>query len=103
MLKAVAYGWKQEALAENAQKISALGKELFERLCVVADAWGDVGKHIDNSVKAYNRSVTSLESRLFVTARKFRELGVGNEGKELKELNPIESLPREAKVISIKD
>jgi DNA recombination protein RmuC len=56
-----------------------------------------------NSVKAYNRSVTSLESRLFVTARKFKELGVGNEDKELKELNPIESLPREAKVISIKE
>lgn len=103
VLKAVAYGWKQEALAENAQKISALGKELFERLCVVADAWGDVGRHIDNSVKAYNKSVNSLESRLFVTARKFRELGVGNEGKELKELNQIESLPREAKVISIKE
>jgi hypothetical protein len=52
---------------------------------------------------AYNRSVTSLESRLFVTARKFKELGVGNEDRELKELNPVESLPREAKVVSIKD
>lgn len=108
VLKAVAYGWKQEALAENAHRISALGKELFERLCVVADAWGDVGRHIENSVKAYNKSVSSLESRLFVTARKFKELGVGSEDKELKELNPIESLPREtkpleAKVISIKD
>lgn len=62
-----------------------------------------LGAPSSHSVKAYNKSVNSLESRLFVTARKFRELGVGNEGKELKELNQIESLPREAKVISIKD
>lgn len=59
-----------------------------------------LGAPSSHSVKAYNKSVNSLESRLFVTARKFRELGVGNEGKEL---NQIESLPREAKVISIKD
>jgi len=95
LLRAVAYGWKHEALTENAQQISALGKELYERLCVLADHWGDIGKHLGNAVGAYNKSVVSLESRVLVSARKFRDLKATPEDKELRDLAPVENTPRE--------
>ncbi|MFA7280306.1 MAG: DNA recombination protein RmuC [Sterolibacterium sp.] len=94
LLRAVAYGWKQEALTENAQQISALGKELFERICVLADHWSDMGKHLGNAVGAYNKSVVSLESRVLVSARKFRDLKATPEGKELRDLVPVEGIAR---------
>ncbi|MBI5920811.1 MAG: DNA recombination protein RmuC [Betaproteobacteria bacterium] len=94
LLRAVAYGWKQEALTENAQQISALGKELFERICVLADHWSDMGKHLGNAVGAYNKSVVSLESRVLVSARKFRDLKATTEAKELRDLTPVDSTPR---------
>ncbi|MCK9283760.1 MAG: DNA recombination protein RmuC [Rhodocyclaceae bacterium] len=94
LLRAVAYGWKQEALADNAKQISALGKDLYDRLAVLADHWGDVGKHLGNAVGAYNKAVASLESRVLVSARKFRELQVGSEGKEIRDLAQVESVPR---------
>ena len=95
LLRAVAYGWKQEALNDNAQKISALGRELYERMAVLAEHWGSVGKHLGEAVSAYNRAVGTLETRVLVSARKFKELQAAPEGKEIKDLGPVESAPRE--------
>lgn len=103
LLRAVAYGWTQEALARNAQEISALGKDLYERLGVVADHWGDLGKHLGNAVGAYNKAVASLETRVLVTARKFRDLKAAPEDGEIRELGQMESIPRALQAPELKD
>ena len=94
LLRAAAYGWQQEALAENAQKISQLGKELHERIATLADHWAGVGKNLGEAVAAYNKATGSLESRVLVTARRFRELKTVTGDKEIRELAPVETAPR---------
>jgi DNA recombination protein RmuC len=94
LLRAVAYGWKQEALTENAQQISALGKELYERLATLADHWAGVGKNLGEAVGAYNRAVGSLETRVLATARKFRDLRAAPEDKEIRDLAPVDVAAR---------
>ena len=94
LLRAVAYGWKQEALAENAQKISDLGHELYERLATMADHWAGVGKNLGEAVGAYNKAVGSLETRVLITARKFRDLQAAPEGKEIRDLTPVDTAAR---------
>lgn len=94
LLRAVAYGWKQEALAENAQKISDLGKELYERLATLADHWAGVGKNLGEAVGAYNKAVGSLETRVLSTARKFRDLQAAPEGKDIRDLTPVDTAAR---------
>lgn len=74
LLKAVAYGWQQEAITREAKQISALGKELYERISVVIGHFSKLGKSLEQSVGHYNRAVSSVESRLLVTARKFEAL-----------------------------
>lgn len=94
LLRAVAYGWKQEALTENAQQISALGKELYERIATLADHWSGVGRNLNEAVAAYNKAVGSLETRVLVSARKFRDLRAAPEDKEIRDLAPVDSAPR---------
>jgi DNA recombination protein RmuC len=93
LLKAVAYGWNQEKIAENAQKISQLGKELYERLRIFATHLGAVGKDLDRAVDSYNKAVGSLESRVLVSARRFPELGAAGV-LEMPEPSQIETTSR---------
>jgi DNA recombination protein RmuC len=93
LLKAVAYGWNQEKLARNAQQISALGKELHDRLRLLAGHITSVGTGLDRAVEAYNKAVGSLESRVLVSARKFSELGA-SVAEDIPELAPIETTAR---------
>ncbi len=93
LLKAVAYGWNQEKLARNAREISALGKELYERLRTLGTHFERVGKGLDNAVEAYNKAVGSLESRVMVSARKFAELGAPVVD-QIGELAPVETTTR---------
>ncbi len=94
LLRAVAYGWRQEKLAENAKEISDLGKELYKRLANMGDHLAKVGKSLAGATDAYNRAVASLETRVLVTARKFKDLGTTGVDDEIEELAPVEVTPR---------
>ena len=74
LLKAIAFGWQQEAIAREAKEIAALGKELYERIGVVTGYFAKLGKSLDQTVSHYNKAISSVESRLLVTARKFEAL-----------------------------
>ena len=93
LLRAVAYGWRQEALTENALKISQLGKTLYERLVKLAAYFAELGRQLDKSVHSYNEAVGSLESRVLVTARRFKELGISSKD-DIPELAPLEKNAR---------
>lgn len=95
LLRAAAYGWQQEALAANAQQISQLGKELYERIATLADHWAGVGKNLGEAVAAYNKATGSLETRVLVSARRFRDLQAVTGDKEIRDLSPVEALPRQ--------
>jgi len=94
LLRAVAYGWRQEQIARNAEQISALGKELYERLAKMGEHWGKVGYNLRQAVDGYNRATSSLESRVMVTARRFRDYDAGLDTEKLAELETVELTPR---------
>lgn len=93
LLRAIAFGWRQEMLAENAQKISILGQEISDRIATIVEHFNDVGKSLRNAVESYNDATASFESRLLSSARKFKELGSGGK-KEIEDLETVDQLPR---------
>jgi DNA recombination protein RmuC len=95
LLRAVAYGWRQERLTEHAEEAGRLGKDLYERMAVLTEHVNDVGQALGKSVLAYNKAVGSLETRILPAARRFKELGVSSE-KEIPMLDPVELVSRKA-------
>ena len=94
LAKSVAYGWRQEQSAKNAQEIADLGRDLFRRMAVMVDHMGKVGEAIGRSVKSYNELIGSVESRVLPQARKFKELGAGDAGIDIASPPQIEAAPR---------
>jgi len=93
LLKAVAYGWRQLALADNAKEIRILAEDLYARLATYVSHMNKVGRQLASSVENYNKAVGSLERNVLPGARKFVELGV-HPKKEVEKLESIESVPR---------
>ncbi len=93
LLKAIAYGWRQEKIAESAQQISEIGKQLYDRLRTMAGYFEDVGASLDRAVDHYNKAAGSLETRVLVSARKMVELGVPVK-EAIPELKPVEKATR---------
>lgn len=90
LLKAASYGWRQEAIADNAREISELGQELHGRLAVMAEHFTRLGKGLATATDSYNSAIASFESRVLVSARKFKELGATSQEAEIIELRAVE-------------
>ncbi len=94
LLRAVAYGWRQQALAENAEHIRQVGEELYSRLGTFAEYLGKLGRSLDSSVSHFNKAVGSFDARILPSARKFTEMGI-HAKKELEEPTPLEKNVRQ--------
>ena len=97
LLKAVAYGWRQMSLAQNAETIRNLAEDLYRRLAIFTSHLSKVGRSLGNSVDAFNSAVGSLERQVLPGARKFTELGVRPD-REIETIEPIDRLTREPQV-----
>ncbi len=93
LLKAISYGWQQEHRAANADEVGRLGKELYDRLRTFLNYFGDIGRNLDRAIESYNKGVGSLEARVLVTARKFKERGAIT-GDEIEIQEPIDKTAR---------
>jgi DNA recombination protein RmuC len=93
LLKAISYGWQQEQRAANADEVGKLGKELYDRLRTFLTHFSDIGKNLDRALESYNKGVGSLEARVLVTARKFKERSAIS-GDEIESVEPIDKSAR---------
>lgn len=97
LLRAIAFGWRQESIAVNAREISELGAELYKRLADLGGHWVDLGRNLSRTVEAFNSAVGSLESRVLVSARRFQELGAAPSSQDIPVLEPMDKTPRPLK------
>lgn len=102
LLRAVAYGWRQEQLTAHAQEAGRLGKDLYERMAVLAEHLNDIGLSLGKSVVAYNKAVGSLESRVLPSARKFKELGISSD-RELSVVESVDAVPRVREALAVEE
>ncbi|MGH8691017.1 MAG: DNA recombination protein RmuC [Burkholderiales bacterium] len=99
LLRAIAYGWRQEAIAANAKEISELGAELYKRIADLGGHWIEMGRNLSRTVETFNSAVGSLESRVLVSARRFKELGAAPSSAGIDLVEPVEKTPRSLKVV----
>ena len=90
LLRAVSYGWREARMADGAREISTLGATLYERLASLGEHFTELGTALNRAVTSYNRAAGTLESRVFVTARRFRDLGVGGDRTSIATPEPVE-------------
>tara|TARA_B100001248_G_scaffold260540_1_gene249040 strand:+ start:58141 stop:59595 length:1455 start_codon:yes stop_codon:yes gene_type:complete len=105
LLRSVAFGWKEASIAKEAQVVSTLGRELYERMSVLGGHFGDLHKNLERTVGAYNKTVRSMETRVLPTARKFQDLHIGSEA-ALPDLQPAElapNLPQAPELVGVED
>ncbi len=94
LLKSFAVGWREESMAENAKQISDLGRELYERLSVFTDHFGHIETTLGRTVEAFNKAVSSFQSRVFVTAKKFKDINVIDQNDNNLELKQIDKITK---------
>ncbi|MGD0884179.1 MAG: DNA recombination protein RmuC [Thermodesulfovibrionales bacterium] len=99
LLRAIAYGWRQEHLTKNAQEISELGRQLYERMSILTQHLESIGLHLEKAIGAYNKAVGSMESRVLPSVRKFRELGVTG-AEDIPPLEQVDQTPRNVNLLS---
>lgn len=95
LLRAVAYGWRQENLSRQVETLNELGQELYKRLGDMGTHFSKMGRGLASAVESYNKGIGSLESRVLVTARKFKDLGIAPSQVDLEEIEPVEKITRE--------
>jgi DNA recombination protein RmuC len=95
LAKSVAYGWRQEQMAKNAEQAARLGQDLYERLAKMVEHMGKVGSGLDAAAKSYNNMIGSFESRVLPAARKFEELHIAGPGKPIEEPPKLDIAPRQ--------
>jgi DNA recombination protein RmuC len=102
LLRAIAFGWRQQATTENAEVIRKLGEDMYSRLATFVDHLAKVGNSLDKSVDHYNKAIGSLERQVFPNARKFKDLGIETR-KTLADIDPIEKSTRKQTMIDKKN
>jgi DNA recombination protein RmuC len=94
LLRAVAYGWQQEAVARDAQQIADTGRKLYDAVGKLAEHFEKLGQRLRGSIDAYNDAIGSLEGNVLVKARRFKDLQTANGSEEIKVIEPVDRVPR---------
>jgi DNA recombination protein RmuC len=103
LLRAVAYGWQQERVAESAQAVSELGRELYTRIAKLSNLLGTLGSRLNSTVKAYNEAVGSYEHRVLPAARRFEDHGAVASGRELPSIEQVTVNARNVDTVQVPD